>query len=439
MHSSEKLFALTAVVLLTLSVFGPGVAAAQGAANESVAVETGAATDVTTDDATLHGNLTELEGADTATVWFEYWVEGDPANTSTTGNLTLDEPDSFRIDAVGLASNTTYVFVAHAETDTAAAVGSERTFTTDVETSVSVDTRAATDVTNDSATLNGNLTELEGADTATVWFEYWQQGDPANATNTTDLTLDGPSTFSASVTGLQNNTTYVYVAHAEANNTTVAGDQVTFTTREAPVPLGVTTLAATDVDDDSATLNGELTGLGDEDTATVWFEYWEQGDPANATNTTALTLDAPGTFSASVTDLQSNTTYVYVAHAAANGTEVTGAQVTFTTAVEEPPEAPEAPDAFGQRVSAFVHELLDDRPHDKPFGQLVSGFVTANNPGAAQRPDHAGPPAHAGPKDDGERGPPAHAGPPDKGDSERGPPDHAGPPDKDDEDDEDDG
>lgn len=63
-----------------------------------------------------------------------------------------------------------------------------------------------------------------------------------------------------------------------------------------------------------------------------------------------------------------------------------------------------ASDAFGQQVSAFVHELLENGTDDnETVGQAVSEFVTENNPGQ-------GPPDHAGPPDDGERGPPEEKG-----------------------------
>jgi hypothetical protein len=104
-------------------------------------------------------------------------------------------------------------------------------------------------------------------------------------------------------------------------------------------------------------------------------------------------------------------------------------------------------DAFGQRVQAFVHELLASGDSGPGIGQAVSEFVTANNPGADNRPDHAGPPADAGPgmndsddnetvEEDDERGPPEHAGADNEttednatdDDDRRGPPEHAGPP-----------
>ncbi len=82
---------------------------------------------------------------------------------------------------------------------------------------------------------------------------------------------------------------------------------------------------------------------------------------------------------------------------------------------------------FGLWVSSYVQQLKDEGYFGKEFGQKVSEFATENNPGADNKPDHAGP-AERGDEDgaDGEaasdeekrRGPPEHAD--DKGADEQG-------------------
>lgn len=176
--------------------------------------------------------------------------------------------------------------------------------------------------------------------------------------------------------------------------------------------VAVDTGDATNVTNSSAEVHGEVTGLADNESATVYFTYWVQGDEANATDTANASTDEDTEFKETITGLQNNTTYVYVAKADVNNTTVSGEQKTFTTGAEEDDNAS---DAFGQEVSAFVHSLLDDDDREGGIGQAVSEFVTANNPGADKRPDHAGPPEDRGPKDkaDKQNGPPEHAGGPD--------------------------
>jgi hypothetical protein len=138
------------------------------------------------------------------------------------------------------------------------------------------------------------------------------------------------------------------------------------------------------------TFDGELTELTRADNASVAFRYYEAKEPST---TTVVQVGDQGTgaFSASVTGLSPKTTYVVVAEATANDTTVTGGETTFTPGVTEnesegflPPEGP-----FGQQVVASINYLRNSE--ERNLGQAISNRVTANNPGADNRPDHAGP------------------------------------------------
>ena len=173
--------------------------------------------------------------------------------------------------------------------------------------------------------------------------------------------------------------------------------------------LSVDTLEPTNVTDSSAELRGNLTSLGDDDSADVWFEYWVDGDPANATETPNETVTETGVFVREVTGLENNTTYVVVAHATNGTATVSGDEVQFTTTEEEDEATNE--DAFGQQVVAELNRLMKGlgvNP-EEPLGQQLSAWVVENNPGADHRSDKANPGGNG-------NGPPAHAGPP--GDAE---------------------
>jgi hypothetical protein len=82
-------------------------------------------------------------------------------------------------------------------------------------------------------------------------------------------------------------------------------------------------------------------------------------------------------------------------------------------------------DAFGQEVAAYIEALLSG--NETAIGPMVSDFVTGNNPGADNRPDHAGPPedrdddaddGDANETDGDEQGPPEDAGPPEDRDDD---------------------
>jgi hypothetical protein len=94
----------------------------------------------------------------------------------------------------------------------------------------------------------------------------------------------------------------------------------------------VTTNDATDVTSDSATLNGNLTSLGDYSWAYVSFEWG--GNTTYGTETTPGNMTTLGPFSDNINTLIPNTTYHFRAKVVGNGTAtpVYGNDTIFTTA-----------------------------------------------------------------------------------------------------------
>ncbi|CAI48576.1 uncharacterized protein NP_0970A [Natronomonas pharaonis DSM 2160] len=137
-------------------------------------------------------------------------------------------------------------------------------------------------------------------------------------------------------------------------------------------------------------------------TVTVSIAEDNETDTSNVTydETGTHTTDANGTVSLSPPE-----STVDVTVAATDDDRTTTTEATLTAAADD--------EAFGQQVSAFVHQLLHGDETNATVGQQVSDFVTDHNPGNASTGGPWGPPAHAGP--DSER--PGHAGP--GGDAER--------------------
>lgn len=113
------------------------------------------------------------------------------------------------------------------------------------ETAPTVVTNAATSVTTNSATLNGNLGSLGTALSATVSFEWGTTTAYGRETATQTMTSTG--SFSFSLSGLSDDTTYHFRAKAVGHGTSYGVDR-SFATREvtvgmslpAPPPSGTT-------------------------------------------------------------------------------------------------------------------------------------------------------------------------------------------------------
>ena len=97
----------------------------------ALTVETLEASEVGTSSAMLHGELTEIEGVEEATVAFE-WVASDGSFPDETSWQTLDGTGEFSEELSGLESDTAYDYRAVAEADGETETGREMTFTTAV-------------------------------------------------------------------------------------------------------------------------------------------------------------------------------------------------------------------------------------------------------------------------------------------------------------------
>ena len=210
----------------------------------------------------------------------------------------------------------------------------ETPFVLDVFTPPSVTTNAASGIGLYGATLNGNLSELGDATTVDRFFEWREVG--VGTWNTTNKNAQGSTgTFSQAISSLDHNTNYEFRAVAEyIDGTTqrVEGTTLTFTTDTFTAP-SVTTSAASGIGETGATLNGNLSALGDATTVDRFFEWKEVGGPTWNT-TTKNPQTVTGAFSQGISGLSSNTDYEFraVAEYEDGGTQrVEGTTLTFTT------------------------------------------------------------------------------------------------------------
>ncbi len=114
-----------------------------------------------------------------------------------------------------------------------------------------VATNSAINITDTTATLNGNLSDLGSATSVNVNFQYGTSISYGTVTPIQTLTADGA--FQANITGLTPGTTYHFQANA-GGLTTVYGNDLTFTT----LP-GATTTTATSTTSTTSTTTSPTT------------------------------------------------------------------------------------------------------------------------------------------------------------------------------------
>ena len=270
----------------------------------SPSVSTKDATNIAGTSAKLNGQLTDLGGASSCEVWFEYGKTTSYGHS--TSHVTKTSPASFSATISSLKPDTTYHFRAVAKNSKKTTYGADKTFHTPA-ISPQVSTSAATNVGYNSATLNGYLS-VPGASSCEVWFVYdtvshenwWEY-----AHETAHSTKTSSSYFSFSLTGLDMDTTYHFRAVAKNSAGNASGADRSFTTHM--VFPTISTIDASNVTTTSALLKGKLIDMGGDDKCQVWFEYGENTSYGYVTET--INLSSTGEFSLSAGNLLPGRTY----------------------------------------------------------------------------------------------------------------------------------
>ncbi len=153
-------------------------------------------------------------------------------NPTISGSHTINGSGigSFTSNITGLTDNTKYYVRAYATNSAGTSYGEQKSFTTQSFSVPTVKTSSVSNIAGTTATCGGNVTSDGGA-TVTAHGVCWSTSQ--NPTVAGSHTTDGSGTgsFTSSIIGLTENTTYYVRAYATNSKGTSYGEQKNFTTQ----------------------------------------------------------------------------------------------------------------------------------------------------------------------------------------------------------------
>ncbi len=397
---------------------------AKGSASASPTVATDFVSYITTISANLNGRLLDAGDAPSTEMWFEYWRRDSSGSRKETDRKSIFTPYetgrfnsgyAFNAPALGLESGKEYCFRAVARNSVGTSYGAEKCFTvayTDKIASPIIKTLNPTNVSGNRATLNGRVENLMNPVIARVHFEWYDQQYPHRKYQTPQRTVYLVSDISEEISDLLADKFYCYKIVAQANSYnadacagqdcgsglytySVFGQEKCFTTGSGSNDNDnhddiyrptISDFYASNIGDTSATLNLNISSLGNDSNAYVWFEYGHNSTGENHTPETSRT--STGNYSYSISGLQQNTTYRFIAYARnSDGTTATSEKTFTTSQNQQNQDAPEVSTRSAINIGDYDADLqgrLDDIGNDNDaqvwfeYGKTTSyGYTTS--------------------------------------------------------------
>ncbi len=256
----------------------------------------------------------------------------------------ISDEGAFTTTISGLDAETKYYYVAVVLVEGVEFCGTIKNFTTANKPVPVAITGDYSDLGESSVKLYGWCNQ-EGAEGVSVVYgiEYSDIDLTTSAVSLKANEKDAENKFSCQATGLSSNTLYYYRAYVIFNGVRLFGEVKTFTTKTFSAQT--TSLAATNITEFKATLNGELKVESvDELSKDVWFLYSETANDLESLKTSGIivtsSLQEDGSFMCSIpqqkdylfdTNLNYNTTYYYVACSRVHDKDYYGEVKSFTT------------------------------------------------------------------------------------------------------------
>lgn len=305
-------------------------------------IRTDVATSITINSAKMQGTL-ETKGTFDISEYGIVWSSTNASPTTSdskiakTGNVTTF-PSSFTFEITNLAVNTNYNYRAYVISNGVTTYANTLSFRTLAITQPTITTDAASNISINSAKLQGTVT-TKGTFNISEYGICWSSTNTnptiadAKSTKTGNITTF-PSVFTVDATNLSVNTTFNYRAYVISNGVTTYGNTLSFKTLAVTLP-SVKTDAVILVFINSAKLQGIVEVKGS-------YEISEHGICWSSRNSVPTITDSkagktnslavfPTIYSVDANNLSANTTYYFRAYVISNGVVSYGNVLTFKT------------------------------------------------------------------------------------------------------------
>ncbi|MDE5869418.1 MAG: carboxypeptidase-like regulatory domain-containing protein [Muribaculaceae bacterium] len=282
---------------------------------EEAVVSTSAVTDVAASTATFNGMVRNQGTPPYTERGFCFSKNSNPSISSNKVRATGSGTGAFSAQVSNLDYPANYYVCAYVMQGGEPVYGNIVSFSTETR-EANVRTSAATEVSTNSATLNGIITDLGIPAATRRGFVYSSTtSNPTISNDHVDDYLVNTAAFKKNITGLSGGTTYYARAYAYQDGDYIYGNSISFTTSAEP---SVRTDAPTNLSKSesmfsvswSVTFNGSVLTAGNPAYSQKGFVYGTSYDPTPSSGT-AVTVSGTGTgkFSKSVSNLQDMQTY----------------------------------------------------------------------------------------------------------------------------------
>jgi hypothetical protein len=250
-------------------------------------------------------------------------VYGTSAGSSTYSVTSGSGAGTFTTTLTGLTQGTRYYVRSFATNVQGTGYGAEISFTTQTTATVSA-TVSVTSITGTTATGGGTIT-TDGGSSVTSRGLVW--GTTSGSSTYSVTTGTGTGTYTSSITGLNNGTTYFVRAFAVNSVGTTYGPEVQFAT---PSTATVASTITSTITSSTAILGGVLSSNGGA-TTSIGVMYSTASNFGTFSTTTINANAVAGSYTTTISGLSELTTYYGKAFATNAAGTVYGPAISFTT------------------------------------------------------------------------------------------------------------